>query len=792
MKITRAIVVAAVLLLPGFGFADWTRVEVGGVSVCKDSATGVTFKPPYSAKADVTKSCNVVTSFLPWLGTAAAQQLGFFRGQFPDNINVGSGAPPAPGLSSPWSQTDIGSPPVAGDAFDSQNVLTIKGSGDFHKDTSAFHFVYQGKTGDWRIDFPITSLTGAGEYRSCGPAILDSLGVDVKYVYLTPSFATGKADFGGRQTSGAGVYETQTYSASNFSTGILRIEKIGSTFTGYMSTNGGSSYEQVGTSTWTPAGTFYIGIHDDSGEDATLSTCTGLMPTLTSISSSNAGTIGFVAVGSGTVLNSTIREDGGTFAGPCAARSGGTTGAVTVPIQFGGGTATAGTDYTNPPYPQTLSWSNAEGGTKCGSVAVINRSGSQSSRTLNYSLGATTGGATLGTATTHTLTITDVNLVGIKFQPGVYGVYNKSCIPYDGVRYGCTKQELLSAAADVCSLPYLQGMRISGLPSFFMSDTVGVYTGTSPDRGYAITDPVLDALEACGKYLVISSFHTIQVNLPSQQAQYFPKYTYDSSFNSDGTASAGTYGFYLDNQASQPSGWTAKVDRTDWRDLAIAVTTAYCSRYASRPGFYGISMIYWNLSLPFANPLPSGYSEATYNTRYREYLAGARAACPTVNLLALIDFGNPNPAQSSTHLIDMRDNTKASLAHNDTIPGDPTWGQLVYAGSAGSPSIIDFRGVVRDMEEVEVPDMCGSKGTNSPAALYDVWKGNDPSQRGRFPTHIFVYMAADCDSHGTGWQAWKTYLSGLGGATVFDGNTSTLHTPAYVKLNGCESSQACQ
>lgn len=47
-------------------------MQLNGVSVCKDSASGVTFKPPYSAKADVTKACNTLTSFLPWLGTAEA------------------------------------------------------------------------------------------------------------------------------------------------------------------------------------------------------------------------------------------------------------------------------------------------------------------------------------------------------------------------------------------------------------------------------------------------------------------------------------------------------------------------------------------------------------------------------------------------------------------------------------------------------------------------------------------------------------------------------------------------
>jgi hypothetical protein len=54
----------------------------------------------------------------------------------------------------------------------------------------------------------------------------------------------------------------------------MRIEIIGSTMTGYISTDGGMNYAQVGTTTWTPSRTFYIGgMHVDSGESSTLATC---------------------------------------------------------------------------------------------------------------------------------------------------------------------------------------------------------------------------------------------------------------------------------------------------------------------------------------------------------------------------------------------------------------------------------------------------------------------------------------------------------------------------------------
>ncbi len=806
----------------GVAHAEWVRVELAaptkigdqiwpaGTEVCKDKETGTLYPPsPYTDKKRASQATPVCTAMLPlltWLGTAQAQVIAnkFVRGQFDSNINVGTPpTPPPPGLSAPWLQTDIGSPPAAGSAFDAQNALTLSGSGDFHKDTSAYHFVYQGKTGNWRIDFNLTSLTGAGQYRDCGPAIIDSLGADVKYAYLSPSLATGKAHFGGRPTTGAGVYEDQTYSAANFSSGPMRIEIIGSTITGYISTDGGMTYTQVGSTSWTPSGTFDIGVHVDSGESAALATCIGSVPVLTSLSSSTAGVLNFVPTGGGTAADSSIGENAGTFSGPCVARSVDTSGAITVPIQNAGtGSAVAGTDFTNPPYPQTLSWANGEGGTKCGSVAIINRAGGQPSRTINYSLGSPTGGATLGTQTTHTLTITDSNLVAMKTQPGVYALFNKQCIPVSG-QYGCSKAEILNTiATEICPNSYLVGMKMIVQTTFLVSNTPGVYTSTGPDLGFAIFDPVLDALAACGKFLMLQGETTFQVDVAEATALAFPTWTYPSSWNSDGTAAPGTYGLVWDTQSSQPGGMNAQAWHDDWRDLGVAINTAYCARYG--PGgvhqssaFYGMGAIYWNTSLPLNAPYPPGYDEATFNNKYREYLASSRAACPTINLMTVLDYANPFPAQMSSHLIAMRDTNHASMGNNDTVlpingGGDGSWGQQVYSGNAGSPTVIDFRGVVRQIDEVESPEMCGNI-SQTPAQVYDLWANGSGSYRARRPSHIVVTMATECDAVGTGWQAWKAYLSGLGGATVFIPNgDATRHTPAYVKANFCESSLTCQ
>jgi hypothetical protein len=474
-----------------------------------------------------------------------------------------------------------------------------------------------------------------------------------------------------------------------------------------------------------------------------------------------------------------------------------------VQIQNAGtGTAVAGTHFTNPPYPQTLSWANGEGGTKCGSVAIVNVAGSQASRTINYTLGGATGGATLGSQTTHTLTITDVNLVAMKNQPGVYAAFNKQCIPWDGVRYGCSTSELLAAVAnEVCPNSYIQGMKIIALPSFFISNTPGVYTGSVPgggDLGFAIVDPVLDALAACGKFLILQGESTFQVDIHSATPLAFPTFTYPSSWDSTGTASGSNYGLVQTTQASQPAGMQAQLWHTDWRDLASAANTAYCNRYA--PGgahpsnaLYAINVIYWNTSLPINAPLPPGYDEAAFNNYYRDYVAAARAACPTINVTATLDYANPHPAQMSTWLASLQ-SSGGAMANTDVGFSGPSWGQSVYAGQEGSPSIIDYRGVVRNFEEVESPDMCGRvNGNSTPAQFYDNWANGNANTTPRRPSTIVVYMASECPA-GYNWQAWKDYLATLGGATVFIPNGgATRRTPAYVKANFCETEfGACQ
>ena len=86
-------------------------------------------------------------------------------------------------------------------------------------------------------------------------------------------------------------------------------------------------------------------------------------------------------------------------------RTGGTSGAVSVSYATSNGTAVAGTDYTAA--SGTLSWAAGDSTAKTISVAVIDEQLTSGSKTFGVTLSAPAGGATLGTPSMATVTITD-------------------------------------------------------------------------------------------------------------------------------------------------------------------------------------------------------------------------------------------------------------------------------------------------------------------------------------------------------------------------------------------------
>ena len=99
-----------------------------------------------------------------------------------------------------------------------------------------------------------------------------------------------------------------------------------------------------------------------------------------------------------------VAESAGT-ATITATRTGGSTGAVGVSYATSNGSATAGSDYTAA--SGALSWANGDAANKTFTVTIINDTAVEGAETVNLTLSNPTGGATLGSPATATLTITD-------------------------------------------------------------------------------------------------------------------------------------------------------------------------------------------------------------------------------------------------------------------------------------------------------------------------------------------------------------------------------------------------
>ena len=87
------------------------------------------------------------------------------------------------------------------------------------------------------------------------------------------------------------------------------------------------------------------------------------------------------------------------------ARTGGSSGAVTVAYSTASGTAVAGSDFTSA--SGTLSWANGEAGTKPITVSILNDAVNEPAESFTVTLSSPTGGATLGAAAVATVNIND-------------------------------------------------------------------------------------------------------------------------------------------------------------------------------------------------------------------------------------------------------------------------------------------------------------------------------------------------------------------------------------------------
>ncbi|MGC4012968.1 MAG: PA14 domain-containing protein [Luteolibacter sp.] len=170
-------------------------------------------------------------------------------------------------VPSPWQSQDIGSTGIAGSAVQSGGIYTLNASGaDIWGTADAFRYTYQAATGDCDIIARVNDVTNTDGWAKAGVMIRETLAANSTHaaIYVSPS--NGVA-FQNRTTTGGSSNNVQN-------TGItapiwLRVNRTGSTFTAYRSTDG-STWTTVGSTTITMGTNVYIGLAETSHNNSVL------------------------------------------------------------------------------------------------------------------------------------------------------------------------------------------------------------------------------------------------------------------------------------------------------------------------------------------------------------------------------------------------------------------------------------------------------------------------------------------------------------------------------------------
>jgi hypothetical protein len=161
-------------------------------------------------------------------------------------------------VSAPWISADIGSPGVAGTAFNTGGTFNVSGSGsDVWGTSDQFHYVYQPLGGNGviiaEVDAEPNPLT---TWEKAGVMIRNTLDASSQQAFMAITPGNGAA-FQYRPVAGGSSDNDNT--AGPTAPYWVKLVRNGSTFTGYYSANG-TTWTKEASTTITMTGTAYIGL----------------------------------------------------------------------------------------------------------------------------------------------------------------------------------------------------------------------------------------------------------------------------------------------------------------------------------------------------------------------------------------------------------------------------------------------------------------------------------------------------------------------------------------------------
>jgi hypothetical protein len=162
-------------------------------------------------------------------------------------------------LPSPWLTRDIGKVGLAGSASYSAGTFTARGAGhDIWGSADAFRFVYRSWRGDGEIVARVVNLENTDPWAKAGVMIRNTDAASAAHASMLITPANG-VNFTRRTTAGGSTGPVAAGGAGPRAPYWVRIVRRGSTFIGYVSSDG-LTWVQKGSSTISMGNTVLVGL----------------------------------------------------------------------------------------------------------------------------------------------------------------------------------------------------------------------------------------------------------------------------------------------------------------------------------------------------------------------------------------------------------------------------------------------------------------------------------------------------------------------------------------------------
>jgi regulation of enolase protein 1 (concanavalin A-like superfamily) len=288
------------------------------------------------------------------------------------------------GLPSPWVNTDVGSPSLAGSTTSpSSGSFSVTGAGtDIWGTADQFQFAYQPVQGDTQIVARVANVQATDPWSKGGIMIRQSLTAGSQHAAVVGTAANGW-NFLWRSTSGGTSFST--HGPSGAAPGWVKLTRVGNTISAYLSSDG-ATWTALDNEPITMSGTVYVGLVVTSHSPGARATDSFTNVAVTAVSGTNQPP----------TVSITSPASGATFTAPAsitinasASDSDGTVSSV----DFYQGSTLIATDTTN---PYSASWTNVGAGTySLTAVARDNAGATKTSTAVSVTVNGTSQPTTL-------------------------------------------------------------------------------------------------------------------------------------------------------------------------------------------------------------------------------------------------------------------------------------------------------------------------------------------------------------------------------------------------------------